>query len=48
MIWPVVIASSLAAGIVQTVTGFGAVVTMMLVLPYFFDMIDAPTLDIAA
>ena len=47
MIWPVVIASSLAAGIVQTVTGFGAVVTMMLVFPYFFDMIDAPTLALS-
>ena len=47
MIWPIVIASSLAAGIVQTVTGFGAVVTMMLVFPYFFDMIDAPTLALS-
>lgn len=44
MIWIVVAAISTVAGLVQTVTGFGAVVLMMLVLPYFFPIVDASTL----
>ena len=48
MIWLVVILTAAAAGVVQTVTGFGSVVTMMLVFPLLFDtnMIDAPALAI--
>lgn len=46
MVWIVVAAASLAAGIIQTVTGFGSVVFLMMVLPFYFDMIDAPALAI--
>ena len=47
MTWIVVGAISALSGFVQTVTGFGSVVTMMLVLPYFFDIVDAATLSLA-
>lgn len=46
MIWCVVAAASLVAGIIQSVTGFGSVVFLMMVLPFYFDMIDAPALAI--
>ena len=46
MIWCVVAAASLVAGVIQTVTGFGSVVFLMMVLPFYFDMIDAPALAI--
>lgn len=46
MVWVVVAAISTVAGLVQTVTGFGAVVLMMLVLPYFFSIVDASTLSL--
>lgn len=46
MIWAVVAAASLIAGIIQSVTGFGSVVFLMMVLPFYFDMIDAPALAI--
>lgn len=36
--------ASVLAGVIQTVTGFGSIVVLMLVLPFFFDMIDAPAL----
>lgn len=44
MIWIIVALISALGGFVQTVTGFGAVVTVMLVLPYFFPIVDASTL----
>ena len=46
MVWIVVAAISTVAGFIQTVTGFGAVVLMMLVLPYFFPIVDASTLSL--
>ena len=46
MTWLIVTLTAAAAGVVQTVTGFGSVVTMMLVFPFLFDMIDAPALAI--
>lgn len=46
VIWIVVAALSTVAGLIQTVTGFGAVVLMMLVLPYFFPIVDASTLSL--
>lgn len=46
MVWFVVAAASLVAGIIQSVTGFGSVVFLMMVLPFYFDMIDAPALAI--
>ncbi len=47
MIWFAVLVGSTLAGIVQTVTGFGAVVTMMMIFPFLFTMIDAPMLALA-
>lgn len=44
MVWLVVGLISALGGLIQTVTGFGAVVTVMLVLPYFFPIVDASTL----
>lgn len=44
MIWFIVALASAVAGIIQTVTGFGSVVFMMMIFPFFFDMIDAPAL----
>jgi len=44
MAWIAIGIISMAAGLVQTVTGFGAVVMMMLVLPFFFSVIDASAL----
>ena len=45
MIWAVVFLAAAGAGLIQSVTGFGAAVMMMLVLPYFFDMIRSPALS---
>jgi len=39
--------AALIAGVIQTVTGFGAGVVMMLILPYFFDMVVAPGISSA-
>lgn len=46
MIWAVVCVTSVLAGILQTVAGFGSVVLMMMIFPFFFDMIDAPVLSL--
>lgn len=37
--------ASVGAGIIQAVTGFGAPVILMLVIPYFFNMITAPAVS---
>ena len=44
MVWAAVILSALAAGLIQSVTGFGAAVVMMLVVPKFLGMAVAPAL----
>ena len=44
MIYSVIFLTSLAAGVIQTVTGFGAAVIMMLVAPGFLGMLKAPAL----
>lgn len=44
MVWVIVGLICALGGFIQTVTGFGAVVTVMLVLPYFFPIVDASTL----
>jgi len=44
MVWAAVILSALAAGLIQSVTGFGAAVVMMLVVPKFLGMATAPAL----
>ena len=36
MVWFVVAAASLVAGIIQAVTGFGSVVFLMMILPFYF------------
>lgn len=45
MVYAAIVAGSLAAGIVQSVTGFGAAIFLMLILPYFFDMVTAAALS---
>ena len=45
--YAVVAAAAVGAGIIQSVTGFGAGIFLMLFIPYFFDMIAAPALSSA-
>lgn len=45
MVWLAVGLSSVAAGFLQTVTGFGAATVLMVVLPCFFDMVVSPALS---
>ena len=47
MLFAVVAASSVIAGIIQSVTGFGSAVFLMLVIPHFFNMVAAPALSSA-
>lgn len=47
MIWIVMTLGTAAAGALQTITGFGSVVLMMLMFPFFFNMLDAPALALA-
>ena len=42
-----IVVAALGAGIIQTVTGFGAAVFMMLIMPRFFDMVAAPAITSA-
>ena len=44
MTWLVLALSAIAGGVVQTVTGFGAAVVMMLFVPSFLGMIAAPAI----
>lgn len=44
MLWIATFLIAAAAGVIHTITGFGSVIIMMLVLPYFLDMIAAPAL----
>lgn len=45
--YAVVALASVGAGIIQSVTGFGAGIFLMLFIPYFFDMVTAPALSSA-
>jgi len=47
MSYAVVAAASVGAGIIQSVTGFGAGIFLMLFIPYFLDMLAAPALSSA-
>lgn len=47
LLWIVMTLGTALAGVVQTVTGFGSVVLMMLLFPFFFDMLDAPALALS-
>lgn len=44
MIFVLTFFGSMAAGIIQTVTGFGAGIFLMMIMPAFFDLIKAPSL----
>ena len=44
MIIIVLLLASAVAGVLQAVMGFGAAILLMMVLPYFFDMLQAPAL----
>lgn len=43
----IITVSAIAAGIIQTVTGFGAAVFLMLIMPRYFDMVAAPAITSA-
>lgn len=45
--WIAVILGSAAAGALQTVTGFGSVMLMMMIFPFFFSILDAPALSLS-
>ena len=45
MIWVVLPLIALVAGMIHTITGFGAGIIMMMVLPYFLDMVTGPALS---
>lgn len=45
MVWFATGLGAFAAGLLQTVTGFGAATVLMLVLPHFFSMTEAPALS---
>lgn len=47
MLWLTITLGTALAGTVQTVTGFGSVVLMMIMFPFFFSIIDAPALALA-
>ena len=47
MIYCAVLISTALAGLVQSVTGFGAGVVMLMVFPYYLDMLHAPALSTA-
>lgn len=47
MVWLAVTLGSVLAGTLQTVTGFGSVVLMMIIFPFFFNMIDSPALALS-
>lgn len=44
VIYAAIVIGAVAAGIVQSVTGFGAAIFLMLILPHFFDMVTAGAL----
>lgn len=47
MLWIAVAFGVIAGGVIQSVTGFGSAVVMMMVFPYFLDMVAAPALSSA-
>ena len=47
VIYFIVAAASLGAGIIQSVTGFGAAIFLMLIVPALFNMVGAPALACA-
>jgi len=47
MVYCAVFCSAILAGVVQTLTGFGSGVVMLMFFPYFFNMLQAPALATA-
>ncbi|MBQ0037122.1 MAG: sulfite exporter TauE/SafE family protein [Clostridiales bacterium] len=47
MVWVAMTLGTALSGTVQMVTGFGSVVLMMIMFPFFFNMIDAPMLALS-
>ena len=47
MLWIMVFCAGIMAGVVNALTGFGAGIMMMTVLPSYFDMLTAPALSTA-
>ena len=45
MQWLGIIVAAIGGGVVHTITGFGAGIVMMAILPYFFGMIKAPAIS---
>ena len=45
MVYLAVALSAALGGFVQSITGFGAAVVMMTILPYFFTMVVAPSVS---
>lgn len=44
MMWGIIFGLSAVSGVVQAVTGFGAAILLMLAMPYYFDMLQAPAI----
>ena len=44
MLYAISFFTAMAAGAIQTITGFGAAIILMTVLPYFFDILQASAL----
>lgn len=44
MLYFITFVGSLVAGIIQTVTGFGSGIFLMMIMPAFFDLVQAPSL----
>lgn len=44
MLWGIIFLAAMGAGLIQTVAGFGAATMMMVVVPIFLDMAQAPAL----
>jgi len=45
MVYAVITAASVMAGVIQSVTGFGSAVFLMLIVPYFYDMVAASAIS---
>jgi hypothetical protein len=45
MLYLMLLIAAAAAGMLQTITGFGSAILLMLVLPHFFTMLQAPALS---
>ncbi len=45
MVYAVITAASIMAGVIQSVTGFGSAVFLMLIVPYFYDMVAASAIS---